>query len=123
MAKYATGKHAKAISDRSGLEFPYREMVRECNGSFVHVSEFEPKQPQLEPKPFVADPQGLEQARPQRFPSDQIGGGNMVASLTLPGDFAFQDFSNSSMVPENPSVINGRRQAQINVGEVTVSIT
>ena len=26
-------------------------MVREWNGSFVHVSEFEPKQPQLEPKP------------------------------------------------------------------------
>ena len=47
----------------------------------------------------------------------------MVASLTLPGDFAFQDLSNSSMVPEDPSVINGRRQAQINVGEVTVSIT
>ena len=28
MAKYATGKYAKAISDRSGMEFPYREMVR-----------------------------------------------------------------------------------------------
>jgi len=27
------------------------------------------------------------------------------------------------MVPENPSVINGRREVQINVGEVTVSIT
>jgi len=27
MAKYATGKHAKAISDRSGMEFPYREML------------------------------------------------------------------------------------------------
>ena len=28
MAKYATGKYvrAKAISDRSGMEFPYREM-------------------------------------------------------------------------------------------------
>ena len=98
-------------------------MVTEWNGAFVHLSEYEPKQPQLEPKPFVADPQGLEQARPQRFPSDQIGGGNMVANLTLPGDFAFEDFSNSSMVPEDPSVINGRRQAQINVGEVTVSIT
>ena len=23
MAKYATGKYAKAISDRSGMEFPY----------------------------------------------------------------------------------------------------
>ena len=48
MTKYATGKYAKAISDRSGLEFPYREMVREWNGSLVHVSEFEPKQPQLQ---------------------------------------------------------------------------
>ena len=53
MAKYATGKYAKAISDRSGMEFPYKEMVREWNGAFVHVSEFEPKQPQLEPKPMV----------------------------------------------------------------------
>ena len=41
MAKYATGKYAKAISDRSGMEFPYKEMVREWNGAFVHVSEFE----------------------------------------------------------------------------------
>ena len=43
MSKYATGKHSKAISDRSGLEFPYREMVREWNGSFVHYTEYEPK--------------------------------------------------------------------------------
>jgi hypothetical protein len=27
------------------------------------------------------------------------------------------------MVPESPSVINGRREAQINIGEVTISIT
>ena len=118
MSKFAKGKYALAISDRSGQAFPWREMVTEWNGAFVHVSEYEPKQPQLEPKPFVADPQGLEQARPQRFPSDQIGGGNMVANLTLPGDFAFQDFSNNSMVPENPSVINSRREASIALGEV-----
>ena len=51
MAKYAAGKYAYAISDRSGLRFPYSEMVREWNGSLVHTSEYEPKQPQLEPKP------------------------------------------------------------------------
>ena len=33
------------------------------------------------------------------------------------------ELNNNSMVPESPSVINGRREAQINVGEVTVSIT
>ena len=122
MSKFAKGKYALAISDRSGQAFPWREMVTEWNGAFVHVSEYEPKQPQLEPKPFVADPQGLEQARPQRFPTDQIGGGNMVANLTLPGDFAFQDFSNNSMVPENPSVINSRREASIALGEVIAGV-
>ena len=67
MAKYATGKYAKAISDRSGMEFPYREMVREWNGSFVHVSEFEPKQPQLEPKPMNGDSISLRNVRPDRI--------------------------------------------------------
>ena len=66
MAKYATGKKALAISDRSGLQFPYREMVREWNGSFVHISEFEPKQPQLEPKPMNGDSISLRNVRPDR---------------------------------------------------------
>ena len=66
MAKYATGKHSKAISDRSGMEFPYREMVREWNGAFVHVSEFEPKQQQLEPKPISADGIALRNVRTDR---------------------------------------------------------
>ena len=66
MAKYATGKRSKAISDRSGMEFPYNEMVRECNGSFVHISEFEPKQPQLEPKPMNGDSISLRNVRPDR---------------------------------------------------------
>jgi hypothetical protein len=62
----ASGKHAKFISDRSGMEFPYKEMVKEWNGSRVHISEFEPKHPQLQPKPHTADPQGLKDARPAR---------------------------------------------------------
>ena len=28
---FARGKYAKAISDRSGMEFPYNEMIREWN--------------------------------------------------------------------------------------------
>ena len=64
MSNTASGKHAKFISDRSGMEFPYKEMVKEWNGSRVHISEFEPKHPQLEPKPHTADPQGLKNARP-----------------------------------------------------------
>ncbi len=66
MSKYASGKHSKAISDRSGMQFPWREMVREWNGALVHFSEFEPKQPQLEPKPYGSDGIALSQVRVDR---------------------------------------------------------
>ena len=96
MAKYATGKYAKAISDRSGLEFPYREMVREWNGAFVHVSEFEPKQPQLEPKPHGADAIALKHVRTDRTePATTVRipengfetyeAGSRVINVTAPG--------------------------------------
>jgi len=66
MTSFAQGKFALAISDRSGMAFPYNEMVREWNGALVHNSEYEPKQPQLQPKPTNADPQALQRARPAR---------------------------------------------------------
>ena len=74
MARFAKGRRALAISDRSGAAFPYREMVKEWTGAFVHNSEFEAKQPQLEPHPVGADPQGLMNARPARieFPVQDI---------------------------------------------------
>ena len=65
MAKYASGKFAQRISDRSGMAFPYNEMIKEWNGSTVHISEFEAKQPQLQPKPVGSDPQALFNPRPQ----------------------------------------------------------
>ena len=66
MTKYSSGKHAKFISDRSGQEFPYSEMVIEWNGARVHISEFEKKHPQLEPPPPPFEPQSLHQPRPDR---------------------------------------------------------
>ena len=66
MTTYSTGKRSWAISDRSGQRFRYIDMVTEWNGSFVHVSEYEPKHPQLEPKVPGNDPQGLQNARPDR---------------------------------------------------------
>jgi len=65
MGSYAAGKYAYAISDRSGMRFPYSEMVREWNGSLVHYSEFESKQPQISPKPVGSDPIALYNPRPQ----------------------------------------------------------
>ena len=74
MARFSKGRRALAISDRSGAAFPYREMVKEWTGAWVHTSEFEPKQPQLQPHPVGADPQALQHARPARteFPVQEI---------------------------------------------------
>ena len=66
MSNFATGKKSKAISDRSGMAFPYDEMRKEWNGALVHQSEFEAKHPQLEPKVYKGDAQGLQNARPDR---------------------------------------------------------
>ena len=66
-------KYAKAISDRSGMEFPYSEMVTEWNGSFVHISEYEEKHPQLELRANRgAEQQGLKNARPKRVENEVI---------------------------------------------------
>ena len=64
---YATGKRSKAISDRSGMAFPYKEMVKEWNGSLVHISEFEPKHPQLDPPYHKADAIALKNPRVMKF--------------------------------------------------------
>ena len=96
MPKYASGKYSKAISDRSGLEFPYNEMVKEWNGSLVHMSEYEPKQPQLEPKPMSADaislanirPDRIENAVPYLLPTDAFEtyeAGSRIINVTAPG--------------------------------------
>ena len=149
---FASGKRSKAISDRSGQAFPYREMVKEWNGSLVHISEFEPKHPQLDPPYHKADAIALQNPRTMKFqqptnistinpqaPNDNTiadSGGIFVgvANLSLPGDFAFrtQDFevtSNGitttihSMFPEDPSLQNRRRQISMQINSVTVSIS
>jgi hypothetical protein len=63
---YASGKYAKFISDRSGMEYPYSEMVVEWNGSRVHKSEFEPKTPQDRPNKHMPDAISLQYPRPAR---------------------------------------------------------
>ena len=64
MARYATGKYANAISDRSGLEYRYKDMRKEWNGLLVGKDEFERKHPQLGPFRKIHDPQTLKEARP-----------------------------------------------------------
>ena len=70
---FAKGKYAKAISDRSGMEFPYNEMIKEWNGSFVHKSEFEARHPQDQPRAYGAEEHGLRNARPARTEKTVVG--------------------------------------------------
>ena len=64
MSKYASGKRAYFISDRSGFRYNYRDMKKEWNGAIVGPDEFESKHPQLGPFRKVDDPQALRNARP-----------------------------------------------------------
>ena len=132
-AKFAGGRHAQAISDRSGMAFPYQEMVFEWTGMFVHTSEWEPKQPQLD-LTYFTDAQTLQNARPQAnisateaartgggIPGSQTGGvPNQVTAL--PG---FQNTSGQSVyvgvatLPDSWYTTN-TNLLQIGLGSVTV---
>ena len=88
MSKFASGKNAKAISDRSGFQYPYRLMRREWNGLLVGPDEFEPKHPQLGPFRKVSDPQALVDCRPEQDLESQRQtqyGFNPVGFKTLEG--------------------------------------
>ena len=104
---HASGKYAKAISDRSGMEFPYKEMVKEWNGSLVHKSEFETKHPQLERQRHAADAQSLQDERPARVePLTVFVGGA--------GFFDYDDSMQPATSKKQPTVVSS-------IGTVTVS--
>ena len=132
---FARGKRSKAISDRSGQAFPYTEMVKEWNGSLVHISEFEPKHPQLDPPHTKADAIALRNPRVMKFQQPTTVASNDVtiadsggitvgvANLTLPGDFAFNNQGTGEMKPADPSLQNRRRQVTVLVNPVTIDIS
>ena len=135
MSNFARGKYAQFISDRSGQAFPYKEMVTEWTGAKVHTSEYEPKQPQLDPKPHGADPQGLQQARPARteFPTADFlpdnpftTASNTTLKINFPdGDLSVNDFVRLQNVKESVgglAVTTLQMSTTLN-GAITDSIT
>jgi len=104
MGNLSKGRYALFISDRSGLAYPYTEMVKEWNGARVHTSEYEPKQPQLEPKPYTASPQGLPHPRPARteFPTTDFLPKNpftmTAASTQVSVSFPFSDYRTGDFI-------------------------
>ena len=97
MPRYASGKYALGISDRSGRAYSLTDMVKEWNGLLVGKDEFESKQPQLVPKHHNNDPQALRISRPDRTeppttvllpfnPFTSGASGSAVITVTEPGN-------------------------------------
>tara|TARA_R110002126_G_scaffold196647_2_gene344589 strand:+ start:834 stop:1193 length:360 start_codon:yes stop_codon:yes gene_type:complete len=119
MSKFASGKNAYAISDRSGFRYRYKDMRKEWNGLLVGRDEFESKQPQLGPFRKVSDPQALKDARPETLDPNQpfmvittngivyLGGGNW----------------STSAVAQMPAELNNTDALSSGLGTVTVVIT
>ena len=107
----ARGKYSQAISDRSGVAFPYKQMVKEWNGSFVHRSEYEGKHPQLEPGPVSADAQALENARPQE---QHV----VTVSIGRGADSVFSVAASGSM---QPATLAKDLTIKFDLGTVTIS--
>ena len=69
MPSYSSGKNAIAICERSGLKFPYREMIKEPGtGLFIHKSESDGMYNRVDhPQNHIkgaADKQSLRNANP-----------------------------------------------------------
>ena len=64
MARYASGKKSKAISDISGFKVRYTSLKTTYDNLRVEPEEFDPKHPQLTPAKNVFDATALFQPRP-----------------------------------------------------------
>ena len=117
MGKFASGKNALAISDRSGFRYRYKDMRREWNGLLVGKDEFEPKQPQLGPFRTVSDPQALKDARPQTL--DRTAAFQVITTngIVYEGNGVWT----TSGVSEMPSSIASLPSLTSGVGSVTVN--
>ena len=97
MGKWASGKYALGISDRSGAAYPLRNMRKEWTGMLVGWDEWDAKQPQLDPLRAPADAQALRDSRPDRTapavtvllqfnPFRSGSSGSSVLTVTEPGN-------------------------------------
>jgi hypothetical protein len=70
MARYASGKKSKAISDITGFKVNYTSLKTTYDNLRVEPSEFDIKHPQLTPAKNVVDATALFQPRPDNDPEN-----------------------------------------------------
>lgn len=64
MARYSNKRSAYGICDISGFRYNLRDMRKTWNGLMVGPDMFEPKHPQLNPRPVPNEEQALPDSRP-----------------------------------------------------------
>ena len=101
MARYAAGKYAYGISDRSGFRYRLKDMRKEWNGFLVGKDEWEPKHPQLDPRRRPTDAEALRDPRPDtnnimsetiKFPSFSTQTLRYIPPLNLSGSVGIVGF-------------------------------
>jgi hypothetical protein len=70
MARFASGKKSKAISDISGFEVRYPQLKTTWDNLRVEPEEYDPKHPQLTPAKNVVDATALFNPRPDNDPEN-----------------------------------------------------
>ena len=70
MARFASGKKARAISDISGFEVKYTQLKTTWDNLRVEEEEYSPKHPQLTPARNVVDATALFNPRPNNDPEN-----------------------------------------------------
>ena len=61
---FASGKYSYGICDISGFRYKLKDMRMTWDGLLVGPDQWDPKHPQLMPKPSAQDPQAVKNARP-----------------------------------------------------------
>ena len=122
---FARGKFAKAVSDRSGLAFPYNEMVKEWNGSLVHYSEFEEKHPQIAPKKHMVAPEALRNAKPELklHGSDQLYNGSISTLEQALGIKASEKRIRGSFTLASGNTLATALTSTAALGSITISVS
>ena len=118
---YASGKHAKAICDRCGWQYPYLSLKTEWTHARVCPECFEIKHPQLEPIPVPLDAEVLWKPRPD-VPLPQSGLGK-VTTTNLSTTVIDTTGTNAMIFKDDPNIgskFSGESSSGT-LGELTVS--
>ena len=114
---YAAGKHAYGLCDICGQRYKYSSLKKNWKGYMVCPQDYEPKEPQLQPKAIKGDAVALKDPRPDRTEPVEVALGSAGASV-------FQSIGNATGTTNmQPSSTPKPIEGQGSVGSVSIVIS